>query len=429
MVKNLYIFILGLLGVTAMFVSACSPTAAMVVTATPGVRLATPMIQPTATLTPTSTITLTPAPTETPTITPTPVGGGSGKFIYTDGWGVFSYNLSAKNSEKLSDNCVWYLSVSMDGHYLICSEYKQDGVDNPGAYGITMIDLVKKKVVKTFLETAFIGRRTRFLMADFFIHTSEISPDNAQIAFIGTVENKSGIFIINVGTSAYKLIYESPLVNGLVWSPDGSRLIISVYSSDSRSSSTSDYLVVDQDGSNLVKIFTCDLWPIKWGKDSNTVFIQNTGMDVKTQEWNGDKIPSPYLLPSPDGKYQVDLDSVTTGHNIHIKSMDNGKLKVSIPWFEIRRSHWSADSKFLLYFTYDKPIMYSMDIHTLKSTVILKMKGVPNILWLPDGSGFIFSQEDGNGGYEVGFSDIFGKITNLANPKYSTSIYLLPEAH
>lgn len=410
--QKLIILLFWVVGIPTLllFVSSCSSTHGW--TATPSTTLLPSTITPTLTptITSTSTITLTPPPTNTPTITPTPFGGGSGNIIYTEGATVYSYSFFEKNTTKLADNCVWQFAFSSDGDYLACSEARFDNAGSLSTYGITLIDLKTKKIVKSFFDGENMGPEDRTQWGT--LAMLAFSPDDTQIAFVGKIKGTRGVYIVDVQTSAYKLVYEHPNALGILWSPDGSKLILDLPASEALS--PGGYYLINADGSNLVNVNPPTSYSIEWGKDNNTVVLFGKGIDLKTLEWNGEVY---YGSPSPDGKYHLD--------GYFLVSSDGSK-KIKLPRISQYGWSWSPDSKFLYIWDSQEGTVSSLNVETSQSVVIFKMKRDSKtdenklfnlIVRLPDATGFAFTQADGDGGLDVCFSDLYGNITKLANAK------------
>lgn len=73
------------------------------------------------------------------------------------------------------------------------------------------------------------------------------SPDSKQIAYISSIENLSGLFVINVDGTNHKLLTPHPDFYGSpVWSPNGKQIAFSC--------SQRDICVVNADGTNLINL-------------------------------------------------------------------------------------------------------------------------------------------------------------------------------
>lgn len=404
-----------------------------------------------ATSTPTSTATntLTPVPTFTPTITPTPIGGGNGTILYSEGWTLYSIGTNGRNKKLIDENCSWNITFSPDGHYATCSMGKQIDDKSWGGYGVTLIDLQTHKVVKKLAESALVGQTPTSRLFGEDPTMVGWSPNSKQYVFIGTYQDETGLYVIDIDTSSVTLLFKSQDLRDIKWSPEGTKILL--FELAKNSGWKLNLYVVNLDGTHVAKLTEKPVYfeaiLSEWGNDDNTVFLNFQGMkgiNLETMQPNGETLPfinpSPMYIPSPNRQYQLIVGS-SSNREVFLENIGDSQKTDLSKDFNIPNSigsslpdiQWSPDSKMLGYYDAQSASIVLISIETLSIFSKIKVEQDSNsqqpyyygkFTWLPDGKQLLFVQADKSGGFAIMLSDLDGNAKMLFNAKYPVGIHV-----
>ncbi len=431
----------------------------------------TPTQIPSATITNTATVTATSSPTNTPTVTPTPIGGGSGAIIFTEGspWGdgaLYSIDTDGRNKKLIHENCssdiTFHIIFSPDGRYLTCGVSKQ--IENgSGKFGIILIDLETHTVSKRLIGSSLIGpglyydsRSIRVMgYSPHYNGFINWSPDSKNIAFIGTHEGKTGLFVINIENSSVTLLSESQNLYYPIWSPGSKKIMFFDMLQDSHWSRNHVY-VVNIDGTHLVKL-TKELAYYSsllsaWGNDENTVYLNDKygfrGINLETMKLNDETLPKPdpanVYTPSPNGQYNLVVRNVYEG--AYLESQNGSQsidVKKYFTLFDSTRPHdiqWSPDSNTLAHYNPNEGSIVLLSVNNLELTTLVKVNqsssnqwadnNIGKFSWLPDGKRIVFVQGNGANGFDICITDLSGNISKITTTvKDFVNLYIEQSEH
>lgn len=344
---------------------------------------------------------------------------------------------------------------------MTCSKYRDIDEQRHGAFGVILIELKTHKVVKRLIESSLIGQE---FSNDFIIKGSPYydfyywSPDSQKFAFVGTHQDKNGLFVLDIETSQVTLLHESPYLYYPVWSPGSTKIMFFDMLQATHWGNNSIY-VVNVDGTHLTKLTkklaSYSSFLSEWGKDDNTLYLhsyefngsvynsQHNEIDLETMERIGPHYPSPdpanVVIPSPNHQHELIVRNVDEG--IYLKSQDNPEELDVMKYFELVRGSlaidqfkWSPDSKTIAHYDPKEKAIVLFSVESLTLSVLVKVaQGNPDtpyfigtFLWLPDGKHIIFVQGSDNHGYEIAISDLSGNVKVLYTAKYPVYIYVEP---
>lgn len=366
----------------------------------------------TATISPTITNTITPSPepTSTPTPTPTPIGGGSGKFFFTESVAA-SYKLDNGNTIQASGQALYLMDQFTANSKLVLDRK-------------VIEERLGKPLVRVFFFPSPDGK---MILVRASTSMSMDGPDSC--------EN----YLVNSELTEWiPLLDSSAFTSAWIWAPDSSKLLGSIFSSNEV-----DLLIVNKDGSNLQELSKNGYRP-SWSKDKSTIFWIEAGKPVKYNLDSGEKIildpniSSEFINAGPRKVSDISVSPFgdwliyITDKNVSILTkydLTEGKVIIDGSSDSCKGKYpsqviaWSPDGKYFLVRAYNcvklsgllipKASDRIISIEDAKIHVYRMEKGCG---WSPDGSFVKIEKIDGS--YQMIFEDL-STSTVVASFRYS----------
>ncbi len=254
-------------------------------------------------------------------------------------------------------------------------------------------------------------------LVNHMITSFSFSPDGKRIAFTSTTggcrevsekkevcEYENKIYVVKKDGTEQSRLIESQALNP-VWSPDGKKILFTIYEPQPYTTSVFIYLgVVNSDGSNQQKISDYFAWEYEWSPDSKLIAFTCSvkySADVCTMNPDGTNLmhltkePSfdLFIQWSSDGKQILYTSSQKDGgYGIHIMDSDGSNPMELIHKREsISDEQWSPDGRKIVYVYRYFTNIFSVNVDGSGDTQLTDHPG-PDVcpIWSADSEKIIF---------------------------------------